>query len=132
MTTLDLTADIIDMRDVIGRFEALETELQTEDLMYTEDGSTPDEAREELQLLGDILGELRSYGGDEQWRGDWYPITLIRDSYFTEYCEELVKDCDGLPRDIPSYIAIDWEATAENLKVDYSTIEILNTEYFYR
>lgn len=132
MPTLDLTADVIDIRDILERFEELEDELQQDDIMYTNDGSTPDEAREELDNLAAILGELRGYGGDEQWRGDWYPVTLIRDSYFTEYAEELIKDCEGLPRDIPSYIEIDWEATADNIKVDYSTVDIDGTEYFYR
>ena len=37
-----------------------------------------------------------------------------------------------MPREIPSYIEIDWDATADNLKVDYSEIEIDGDTYFYR
>lgn len=36
-----------------------------------------------------------------------------------DYAEELVSDCYGLPRDLPSFVAIDWEATWENLSYDY-------------
>ena len=128
---LDLTADIIDIRDIIERVEELESEIED----YAEkmnDWQTNADNVEELETLQAILEELKGYGGDELWRGDWYPLTLIRDSYFTEYAEELVKDCEGLPRDIPSYIEIDWEATADNLKVDYATVDIDGTEYFYR
>jgi hypothetical protein len=90
-----------------------------------------DEA-EELATLEGLLSELAGYGGDEQWEGDWYPVTLIRDSYFTEAMRELVSDIGDLPKDIPSYLAIDWEATADNLRADYSSVEFDGVTYWYR
>jgi hypothetical protein len=42
--------------------------------------------------LYDLLAELRGNGGDHEWRGDWYPVTLIRDSYFTEYAQSFAED----------------------------------------
>lgn len=123
-TTLDLSADTIDIRDIIERYEELESVLP-------EDRHS-EEIDPEFIELERILADLQGNGGDEQWRGDWYPLMLIRDSYFTEYAEDMVKDCDGLPREIPSYIEIDWEATAENLKVDYSDINIDGETYWYR
>jgi hypothetical protein len=60
--TLDLTADVIDVRDIIERYEALEDAA---------DGLRAD-AEERCQLAA-ILDELKGNGGDEKWRGDWYP-----------------------------------------------------------
>ena len=90
------------------------------------------EEAQEFRELQDILEELKGYGGDEDWRGDWYPITLISEDYWVNYCEELVSDIGDLPRDIPSYISIDWEKTADNIKQDYSYISIGKTDYWYR
>lgn len=115
-TSLDLTADIIDVRDIIERVEELE-ELQ-EQGEYLE---TPDC---EMTALRAILSDLAGNGGDEQWRGDWYPVVLIRDHHFTAYCRELLEDCGDIPKDLPHYVAIDWDATADNLRVDYSSVEV--------
>ena len=111
------------------RLEEIESELDDFD-----DGDEDDKRilENELSVLQDILDGLKGYGGDVQWRGDWYPITLIHESYFVEYCEELVKDVGDLPKEIPSYIEIDWDKTAENMKWDYSSIEIDGNTYYYR
>jgi hypothetical protein len=129
---------MIDVRDLIEQYEALETELMdsylehaTNEQSFNEWVATT-EGNEELKELATILDELKGSGGDEQWRGDWYPITLIADSYFVDYCEELVSDIGDMPREIPSYIEIDWEATANNIKVDYSEIEIDGDTYYFR
>ena len=118
--TLDLTADTIDVRDIIARYEELEA---------ASDG-LPDAV--ERTALAAILDDLRGYGGDEQWRGDWYPITLIRDSYFTYYAREMLEDCGTIPRDMPSWVEIDWEATAGNVRMDYTPVEIDNATYYCR
>jgi hypothetical protein len=87
---------------------------------------------EEFAKIKSFLNDVKGYGGDEQWRGDWYPVTFIADSYFTDYAEELVKDIGDMPRDIPHYIVIDWEATAHNIRQDYSSVDIDGQEYWYR
>jgi len=146
-TTLDLTADIIDVRDIIDAVERLE-----EDTRGIRSGSPLNPAQflkkyrefhypglgysdsilEELAMLTSILNNLCNNGGDEEWRGDWYPLTLIRNSYFVAAMRELVQDIGDLPRDIPSYLEIDWDATAENLRVDYSSVDIGDLTYWYR
>jgi len=153
--------DILDVRSLIERIEELEAEReQLQDHLYAcEDAynyhdsedtrSTPEwkdleTARAELLewdispdndervRLMTIMEDLRGYGGDEQWRGDWYPITLIRDSYFVEYAAELVSDIGDLPRELPSYIEIDWHRTAGNIRVDYTSITIDGVDYWFR
>ena len=123
--------DIIDVRDIIERIEELES-LKDDHESEPDGGHWSDEDAQELQTLTDIMDDLKGYGGDEQWRGDWYPLTLIRESYFADYCQDLVIDCGGLPASIPDYLVIDWEATSRNLKVDYSEVEIDGVTFFYR
>ena len=36
-----------------------------------------------------------------------------------EFAEQLVSDCYGMPREVPSFVEINWEATWENLRYDY-------------
>lgn len=124
MTTneLDLTADIIDVRDIIERVETLETTVD-------ERGGCADDVA--YQQLTTVLDELKGNGGDEEWRGDWYPLTLIRKSHFTDYAQELVCDCYDL-KGLPAFVHIDWEATAREVLMDYSEITIDGVTYFYR
>lgn len=87
---------------------------------------------DELALLTSALDEMKGYGGDHDWESDWYPGYLIAESYFTEYCEEMVSDIGDMPKEIPSYIVIDWEATARNIKMDYSSVTIDGNDFHYR
>jgi hypothetical protein len=131
--TLDLTADIIDTRDIIERIEELENLIENEGC---EDTCT--EYREELTLLSSLMEEMKGNGGDEQWRGDWYPITLIRETYFTDYIQELIHDCYEMPKEMHSgswpyrHMSIDYEAAADEAKGDYCELEIDGVTYFYR
>jgi hypothetical protein len=118
--------DVIDVRDIIARVEELQSDFDLDPELLGE------EEREELIFLSTILHELCGYGGDEQWRGDWYPITLIRESHFVDYVQEMLEDCGEIPRDLPHYIYIDWQATAREVQVDYSEVEVDGVTYFYR
>lgn len=123
--------DVIDVRDIIERIEELESSKDDHEA-EPDGGHWSDEEAQELQTLTDLMDDLKGYGGDEQWRGDWYPVTLIRESYFTDYTQEMLEDCGTIPRDLPSWLHIDWEATAREVMIDYSTVEINGVSYFYR
>ena len=82
--------EVIDSRDVLKRIEDL-TGLDTRD----------EDEKEELKALTDLAADAEGYSDD--WKDG---ATLIRDSYFTEYAEELCKDVGDLPKDIPHYIEI--------------------------
>ena len=92
-----------------------------------------DDETEELQTLENLLEELKGCGGDEQWEGDWYPITLIRDSYFEDYAEELANDIGAINSEAswPNN-CIDWERAARELQQDYSSVEFDGVTYWYR
>lgn len=136
-TELDLTADVIDVRDVIARVEELRAEK--EDAEHDDDGnrrtgyewaSDATDDAEELTALESILSDLCGNGGDEQWEGDWYPVTLIADHYFETYMDDMLEDCGDLPKNLPFYlrVVVDYDA----LKMDYTTTEIDGNEYYYR
>jgi len=144
-TEIDFTADHIDTRNLIERFEEFENNLESQTDLEASDfrslavfvaccKQNPDLAdeAEELNMIDGILSDLKGYDGDEEWRGDWYPIDLIRWSYFTEYAQNMLEDCGTIPSDLPSWVVLDWEATASNMLEDYSEIEICGATYYYR
>ena len=135
--TQDITdfqgSDVIDVRDVIARVEELREEREASEIPANEYGGPNDtwaDERVELATLESLLSDMKGYGGDEQWKGDWYPTTLINDSYFKTSMDELVEDCCDIPRDLPSYltITIDYKA----LQSDYTAVEFNGDTYWYR
>ena len=131
---LDLSADLIDVRDIIARVEELEQGrdgYEADALDAWRENYPGDE--EELGALTAILDDLKDSGGDEQWRGDWYPVTLIRDDYFEDYARELAEDIGAIVKHVqwPNN-HIDWTAAAEALQQDYTSTDIEGTDYWYR
>jgi len=128
--------DVIDSRDIIARIEELEADIENIDdmpegdmLKNTVEG---DEMRAELKVLKSVADECEGCG-------DWkYGETLIRDSYFTDYTEQLIDDCYELPKEFKSgkwpfsHMKIDFEAAAEELKSDYMSVEFDGVTYWMR
>jgi len=90
-----------------------------------------------LPLVADDLQEyktLKEFASEfEDYCEDYiYGAGAIHENYFTEYCMEMLADCGELPAEIPDYIAINEEATAENLKADYTEIDFDGQTYFVR
>jgi hypothetical protein len=160
MVSIDFRQDTVDIRDVIERYEELDETLSMDTLEplireklglteYDEYDDIPEEKKqevldaiieedyqeeqEEFEILGSLLDDLRGYGGDHQWQGNWYPITLIRDEYFEEYAKELARDIGAINDDMQwPYTCIDWTEAAEELQQDYSTVDFGDETYWYR
>lgn len=151
------TDDIIDSRDIIARIDELQSERdalendcdELKAALNAIDGEDSREYREAEEAYdtayitltewdnSDEAEELRALTAlaDEGSNSsdDWtYGATLIRDGYFADYAEELCKDIGDLPQNIPDYIVIDWEATAENLKQDYTEVDFDGETYWVR
>ena len=116
--------DVIDSRDVIERIEELEGYEGLQDKI---DNLIEDDDAKELVALRQLQEEAEGYAPD--WK---HGATLIRRSYWPEYAEEMCKDIGDLPRDLPSYLVIDWAKTADNLEVDYTTVDFDGVEYLIR
>ena len=132
-TAISNSEDILDVRDIIARYEFLEA---GEDI----DQDADSEDQQERVLLRSLLDDLKDNGGDEEWKGAWYPLTLIRDSYFTKYAEELAHEIGAINSNNQIGVRsmswplqfIDWDAAAEALKMDYFAVDFGGVEYFAR
>ena len=115
---LDNTEDVIDSREVIERIETLqEIEELTED------------EQEELANLLKLAEQCEGYG-------DWeYGETLVRDSYFEDYAQELAEDIGAINRTAAyswPISHVDWSTAAEALKQDYLSVDFNGVDYWMR
>lgn len=138
MTTNQISNDVevIDSRDVIDRIDYLQSAWSEAtgdtpaDYALSEDdwavGLGTDEAHELVTLLA--LAE------EGESLADWqYGETLVRDSYFEDYARQLADDIGAIPADAgwPTWY-IDWEAAADALRVDYTSIDFDGVTYWGR
>lgn len=149
--------DILDSRDIIERINELERERDN----WQEDNELPDyipgdsekdlerikaekwtdeqsdkwtewdesEEGEELKALLKLQDEAEGYASD------WiYGATLIRKTYFVEYCKDLVNDIGDMPKNLPGYIEnnINWQGVADDLEIDYTEVDYDGVEYLVR
>lgn len=112
---------IIDSRDVIDRIAELETDRD----LALESGEDFDD-QDEL----DALIELREQCEEcDEWEDG---ATLVAWEYWDKYVEDLIIDIGDLPRKIPDYLVIDWQATAENIAADYTIVSFDGSSYYIR
>ena len=139
--TISNLDDTIDVRDIIARVEELREER--DDLQLALDGGSQEDINaldawetdnaEELAELESVLDGLNGMSGDEQWEGDWYPVTLIRGSYFQDYAQELADEIGAIDNKIGwPHTCIDWEKAARELQWDYSSVEVNGVTYWTR
>ena len=103
------------------------TEDDPADIMSVDDwkfGLTEDDAEELAALL-----ELREEAEDMGWE---YGIQFIPEDDFPGYVEELATDCGYISADLPGWIVIDWDETAQNVTEDYATVEFQGVSYYFR
>ena len=140
--------DILDVRDIIARIEELREARDTlrdefdatpendgidfDNWVRHQEGFSSDEA-DELQTLEALMKDLVGVGVDKKWEGVWYPITLIRDSYFKDYAQELADDIGAINSGAswPNN-CIDWDRAARELQMDYSSVEFEGVTYWTR
>lgn len=156
--TISNNDDVIDSRDVIARISELESDLQTAHEAAIEeatadadavanDGNEPAEMpttdfEEWLKVQADNynddateLATLRALAADaSDYSPDWtYGATLIRDSYFETYAQELAEDIGAINHDAQwPNTCIDWEQAARELQQDYTAIEWDGVTYWVR
>ena len=115
-------SDIIDSREINERIEYLAGLIDDDDPDMIDD-----DERAELALLLD----LREAGSTlEDWE---HGVTLVRDSYFTTYAEELADELGLIDREArwPAN-HIDWESAAEELQHDYTSLTFDEVDYWAR
>lgn len=125
-TNVDNGTETIDSRDIIARIEELRAEREASDDSEQWDVDNMQEATE-LHALEMLQDEAEGYAAD--WH---HGEILIRDSYFTDYAREMLEDCGTIPRDLPSWVEIDWKATARNVRADYTAVDFDGVTYWIR
>lgn len=144
------TLDSRDLQERLDELESLKADVDaaqsTVDGLMTSDHEAADpdfdekldDARTELDTACEAFGETEQAELDEllaladeipEWK---HGAQLIPVDDFEDYCRELCEDIGDVPRNMPSYIVIDWTATARNLLADYSECEYQGNSYYYR
>lgn len=158
MSILSFTGDDqISVEDLTDRFEELRDELteRHEDGQFVsdfedwidnsrdnsdpihaafgEDGKQVQNDIEEYYVLRELLSEMKGYGGNYKWEGDWYPDYLIHESRFADHAQQFAEDCGMVNSDAkwPNN-HIDWDAAAAELKKDYTEQSVEGETYYYR
>lgn len=123
MATLDsigTSPGMFDSREVIERLDEL-------DAMFSADGMHPEEI-EERNALRALVSELEADCSD--WK---YGVLFVREDMFEDCARELAEEIGAIPSGY-SWPAshIDWEAAADALRQDYSSVEIDGDTWYYR
>lgn len=127
-TANDTFEDADDFDTVEELQEFLDNLEESEELAEYHEIGEFDEDIEEYTKIEDFCNELDGYGDFSHGE------SIISEEYFTEYCEELCKDCGYISNDLPSFIEsnIDWDGVADDLRVDYMTVDYEGTTYLMR
>ena len=104
-----------------------------EDILFEEEEiqSWKEEWLDEIEEITDIEkleDEVNDYAGDNFEDG----VYLIVEDDFEDFVEQDLEDCGYIPKDFPTWIEIDWEATANNVRQDYTEVEFRGTTYLFR
>lgn len=130
--SIDNTDDIIDSRDIIERIEELR-QMRSEMLEEARETGCAKGTWETTEEAEELCALVALAKEAEPESSDWtHGATLIARSYFIEYVQDLLADIGDVPRNLPHYIEIDWEATARNIEADYVTIDFDGVEYLIR
>lgn len=134
----------MDSRDLIERSEELKQQVldsfnetfpqyetdSFEDILFEEEEiqSWKEDWLDEIEEIADIE-RLEDEVSSSEWL---HGIYFIEEDEFVDYTKDFLEDCGYIPRDFPSWIEIDWEATTNNVKQDYSEVEYRGVTYLYR
>ena len=137
-----INKQVFDTRDLIEYKEHLEETLidnynsfiDNSDFEIDDvDDINNEEFEEKNNLELEEYNDIKTFCGELEDSPDFqYGESVIHESYFTEYTEDFLIDCGYIPKDLPYWIEIDMEATAENVKQDYTEVEFEGDFYYIR
>lgn len=124
--------DVFDSRDLIEYLDelqdALPIDFEEEKEKYLEDDGQYHDIINLYEEIQDIETVIEGLGSEAK-----HGITLIRASYFIEYAKDFAHELGLMQKeDQWPYTCINWEDAADELKYDYSEIEIWGCYYYFR
>jgi hypothetical protein len=123
MIDISNTADIIDSRDIIARIDELESYYNAEAFADNLD----EDEREELLVLKSLAEEAENVCSWEDGE------TMIHDTYFREYAEQYADDIGAVGTENQWPLThIDWEAAADDLQQDFSSVDYDGQTFWVR
>jgi hypothetical protein len=127
-----MSEEVLDLHMLADEWEVYFDALDDEDA----DEDEREEAREESQKYVDLCDELGispAEPGTLRHYGDHYEPTLVHEDYFVQYAEQLAEDIGAISADATwPNDHIDWEAAADALKADYTTVDYNDETYYTR
>ena len=123
--------DIENAEDYDGKqndIDATLDEIADKENEIQECGADYSRYSEELEELEAFKDEV----SNNSCEGFEYGIQLIHENDIDDYLHELLIDCGYLPKDLPSWIEIDYQATYDNMKEDYSELELNGNTFYVR
>ena len=125
MGEVDNSQDVLASRDVIARIEELESDESVIVKLYN--CEYDDDEVHELIVLRKLAEEAE---GCSDWE---HGETLVRDSYFEDYAQELASGIGAINRDADWLLnCIDWAKAAEQLQQDYTSVDYDGVTYWIR
>lgn len=112
--------DVLDSRDLVELMESLS--------FARIHGEWDENKAGLIKALVDMMAETETYA--YSWRNG---VVFISEAHFIEYAKEFADDIGavdlkaGWPAD-----CIDWEEAADQLKIDYTQVEVNGVTYYYR
>ncbi len=137
--------NILDTRTLAERREALKQEIldsflenfphyeemteSFEDIRFEEEEIESwkeyfEDELKEIEEIDDVENEL---GSEFE-----YGVTLVDVDDWEEFVEQDLEDIGYIPKDFPSWIEIDWKATANNVRQDYTEVTYQGNSYLGR
>jgi hypothetical protein len=113
--------DIIDLRSVLDEYEAL--------IGMRDDGEDLDDSDQEYIEAVEELGEQI----DLECSAQNEPVLILEGKAFEDYARDLAEDIGAIDRQAgwpADYI--DWEAAADALAMDYTSVEFGGFDYLTR
>lgn len=112
-----MDSNILDSRDLIAELDEYDNAIEA--------GDEPDIHPERAEAIRELADE-----GIEDWT---FGATLIHESYFKTYAQELAEDIGAIDRDAAWPLSyIDWDAAADALKMDYTAVTFDGETYYVR
>jgi hypothetical protein len=120
-----MSEQVLDLRQLADEWR--------DELEGIDDGAgVVDNINERYVPLCDQLGIEPTPSELDRYANDYEP-TLIHEDYFTEYAQELAEDIGAIdPSASWPLTCIDWDAAADALKYDYTTVRFDGDDYLIR